>query len=135
VVSKKKSLTDQKEEIMSDEIAGGRLEELDRESGRDDSLGRMIASAFAARMRAYTFLVIAVVTTAAAAGVWMGVLFFQTEEIRRLILYAVVFNLCALVIASMRIFLWQVLLHQRVLRELKRLELRMLELAKNAPTR
>ena len=49
-----------------------------------------------------------------------------------MILYATLFNTCMLVIATMRLFLWQLLLRQGVMREIKRLELRLLELAKNA---
>ena len=61
-------------------------------------------------------------------------LYIQTQEVRSLILYATVFNTCIVTIAAVRLFLWQVLLRQGTIRELKRLELRILELTKTLET-
>ena len=60
----------------------------------------------------------------------MTFLFFQTHEMRSLIFYATVFNTCMVTIAAVRLFLWQMLLRQGTIREIKRLELRILELTK-----
>ena len=117
---------------MSDEIVRRILGEMEDDSGREDSLRRMIASAFEARTRIYTILVGIVVVAALAIAVWVAILFFQTEVIRDMILYATLFNTCMLAIASVRLFLWQLLLRQGVIREIKRLELRVLELMKDA---
>ncbi len=92
----------------------------------------MIASAFEARMRIYTLIVGIIIVAAMAAAVWLAILFFGTEEIRDMILYATLFNTCMLAIASVRLFLWQLLLRQGVMREIKRLELRLVELAKSS---
>ncbi len=114
---------------MSDEIVRKILDELEHDSTREDSLRRMIASAFEARTRVYTLIVGIIVVAAMAVAVWVAILFFQTDEIRSMILYATLFNTCMLAIASVRLFLWQLLLRQGVMREIKRLELRLLELS------
>ena len=119
---------------MSDEIVRRILDEMEHDSAREDSLRRMIASAFEARTRVYTLIVGIIIVAALAAAVWVAILFFQTDEIRNMILYATLFNTCMLVIASVRLFLWQLLLRQGVMREIKRLELRLFELAKNSGT-
>jgi hypothetical protein len=117
---------------MSDDIVKKLLEDLEQDSGREDSLRRMIAGAFEARMRVYTLIVAVIVVAALAAAVWVAILFFRTEAVRDMILYATLFNTCMLVVASVRLFLWQLLLRQGVMREIKRLELRLLELAREA---
>jgi hypothetical protein len=116
---------------MSDEIVRKILAEMEHDSAREDSLRRLIAGAFDARNRVVTLISAAIKTAALATAVWMGVLFFRTDEIRSLILYATVFNTCMLILATMRLFLWQLLLRQGVMREIKRLELRLFEFAKN----
>jgi hypothetical protein len=117
---------------MSDEIVRKILEDLEQDSGREDSLRRMIAGAFEARTRVFTLIVGIIIVAALAAAVWVAILFFRTDEVRGMILYATLFNTCMLAIATMRLFLWQLLLRQGVMREIKRLELRLLELAKDA---
>jgi Family of unknown function (DUF6768) len=119
---------------MSDEIVRRILDELEHDSAREDSLRRMIASAFEARTRVYTLIVGIIVVAAMAAAVWVAILFFQTEAVRDMILYATLFNTCMLAIASVRLFLWQLLLRQGVMREIKRLELRLVELTKTSGT-
>jgi hypothetical protein len=117
---------DQGDKTMSDEIVKKILDEMEQDSAREDSLRRMIASAFEARTRIFTLVGAIIKAVALAAAVWMAVLFFRTEEIRNMILYATIFNTCMLMIATMRLFLWQLLLRQGVMREIKRLELRLI---------
>jgi hypothetical protein len=117
---------------MSDEIVRKIVNEMEHDSAREDSLRHMIASAFEARTRVFTMISAIFKIAALAAAVWVAILFFQTDEIRKMILYATVFNTCMLIIATMRLFLWQLLLRQGVMREIKRLELRLLEFAKNS---
>ena len=117
---------------MSEEIVNPILEEMEHDSAREDTLRQMIASAFEARTRVYTLIVGIIVVVATAVAVRVGIRFFQTDEVRGMILYATLFNTCMLAIATVRLFLWQLLLRQGVMREIKRLELRLVELAKNA---
>ncbi len=116
---------------MSDDIIKKILDDIEHDAEREDSLRRMIASAFEARIRVYTLLVAIFIVASAAIAVWVAVLFFRTDEVRSMILYATVFNTCMLTIAGARIFIWLLLLRQRVIRELKKLELRLLEMAKS----
>jgi hypothetical protein len=60
----------------------------------------------------------------------VAILFFRTQDVRDLILYATIFNTCMLTIAAVRLSLWQLLLRQDTFREIKRLELRIVELTK-----
>ena len=92
---------------------------------------RMIAGAFEARTRVFTLIGAVIKVVALAAAVWVAVLFFHTDEIRRMILYATVFNTCMLILATTRILLWQLLLRQGVMREIKRLELRLFRVKRN----
>jgi hypothetical protein len=118
---------------MSDELARRILDELEHDTEREDTLRRMVASAFEARTRVFTLIVAIVVILSAALAAWVTVLFFRTSDVRWMILYATVFNTCMLSIAIVRSFLWQLILRQRVIREIKRLELRMLELLRQPP--
>ena len=119
---------------MSDDVVKRILDETEYDSPREDSLRRMIVSAFEARTRVYTGLVAITIVLALAVATWVAILFFQTQEVRSLILYATVFNTCIVTIAAVRLFLWQVLLRQGTIREIKRLELRILELTKTLET-
>ena len=119
---------------MSDDVVKRILDETEYDSPREDSLRRMIVSAFEARTRVYTGLVAISIVLALAVAAWVAILFFQTQEVRSLILYATVFNTCIVTIAAVRLFLWQVLLRQGTIREIKRLELRILELTKTLRT-
>jgi hypothetical protein len=114
---------------MSDEIVRKILDETEHDTAREDSLRRMIAGAFEARTRVFTLITGFIKIVALAVAVWMAILFFQTEEIRKMILHATVFNTCIVIMAMMRLFLWQLLLRQGVIREIKRLELRLVEFA------
>ena len=117
---------------MPDELVERMLKDMEYDSGREDSLRRFVVSAFEARTRVFTFIVGTTIAVSAAIAVWVAVLFFRTDEVRYMILYATVFNTCIVTIAAVRLFLWQLLLRQRVLREIKRLELRVVAMGKSA---
>ena len=55
---------------------------------------------------------------------------FKTDDIRWMIAYGTLFNTCMLTIVFVRLVLWQLLLRQGIIREIKRLELRVLEMTK-----
>ena len=65
-----------------------------------------------------------------AGAVYCGIAFFKTDEIRYQILYAAVFALFVEGIGLMKIFAWQMISDNSIKRELKRLELRIAEMAK-----
>jgi hypothetical protein len=119
---------------MSEDIVKRILVEIEHDSAREDTLRQLIASAFEARTRVYTLIVGIVVVAATAAAVWVAIRFFQTDEVRGMILYATLFNTCMLAIATVRLFLWQLLLRQGVMHEIKRIESRLVELAKSDVT-
>jgi ABC-type sugar transport system permease subunit len=113
---------------MSDDIIRRIMSDMEHDSERDDTVRRMIASAFEARTRTYTFATISIAVVALALAVWVAVLFFKTDDIRWMIAYGTLFNTCMLTIVFVRLVLWQLLLRQGIIREIKRLELRVLEM-------
>jgi ABC-type sugar transport system permease subunit len=115
---------------MSDDIIRRIMSDMEHDSERDDTVRRMIASAFEARTRTYTFATISIAVVALALAVWVAVLFFKTDDIRWMIAYGTLFNTCMLTIVFVRLVLWQLLLRQGIIREIKRLELRVLEMTK-----
>jgi hypothetical protein len=117
---------------MSDDLIRRLMSDMENNSDREDSVRRMIASAFEARTRTYTFIVMAIMLISTGIAVWLAVLFFRTDDIRWMIAYGTLFNTCMLTIVLVRLALWQLLLRQGVIREIKRLELRILEMTKTA---
>lgn len=116
---------------MTDETIKNILGDLEYDSGREDSLRRFIASAFEARDRTYLLIAVAVTLVGFGIAASVAVLFFQTQEVRDMIFYATVFLTCIIAVATLRVFLWQMLHRQRLLREIKRLEVTIVELAQN----
>lgn len=115
---------------MPDDITKKILHDLEYDSAREDSVRRFVASAFEARTRVLSFIVGLFIVVFAALAVWVAILFFRTDEVRYMILYSTVFTTCIVSLAATRIFMWQLLHRQRVLREIKRLELRIITMAK-----
>jgi Na+/H+-dicarboxylate symporter len=119
---------------MPDDIAKKILHDLEYDSEREDSLRRMFTSAFEARTRVFTFIVGFFIVVFTAIAVWVAILFFRTDDVRYMILYSTVFTTCIVTIAAVRLFLWQLLLRQRILREIKRLELRIITMTEASAT-
>jgi Na+/H+-dicarboxylate symporter len=115
---------------MPDDIAKRILHDSEYDSEREESLRRFVSAAFEARTRVLTFIVGLFIVVFSAIAVWVAILFFRTDEVRYMILYSTVFTTCIVTIAAVRIFLWQLLHRQRVLREIKRLELRIVTMTK-----
>jgi len=65
-----------------------------------------------------------------AGVVYSGVQFFKTDQIQAQIMYAAIFTCCLICVAFMKVFAWQMIHRNGITREIKRLELRIAELAK-----
>lgn len=128
---------------MSDDLIRKILdEEIPAEEGyeqeREDSLGRMallgFRSAWKGPLRSYVVTAWSFILAFMAIAVWVALLYFRTDELRYMILYATIFNACIVIAAVVRSFLWQVfhrtIQRNMIERNIRRLELRIIELAK-----
>lgn len=66
-----------------------------------------------------------------AGAVYSGVMFFRAEPIRSQIMYATIFTCCLVFVCFMKVFAWQMIHRNGIVREIKRLELRIAELNKS----
>jgi Na+/melibiose symporter-like transporter len=73
------------------------------------------------------FLVVAVVAVFAAMR------FFASDQVKHLIAYATLFVICCLCFCLIKIFAWQMIHRNGLKRQIKRLELRVAELARALP--
>lgn len=64
-----------------------------------------------------------------AALVYSGIKFFKTEQVQSQIMYSTIFISCLLGGSIIKIFAWQMAHRNNIKREIKRLELRIAELA------
>jgi uncharacterized membrane protein YbjE (DUF340 family) len=62
---------------------------------------------------------------------YSAVRFFQSEQTREQILYAAIFICLVQFIGLMKVFAWQMIARNSIKREIKRLEIRLAELAKS----
>jgi len=70
-----------------------------------------------------------------AGVVYSGVQFFKADQTRSQIMYATIFTCCLICVAFMKVFAWQMIHRNGIIREIKRLELRIAtlgETGKNA---
>ena len=119
--------------ILDEEIPA----EEDYDPGREDSLGSMASLGFRSLrgpLRSYVITVWSFVVIFMAIAVWVALLFFRTNDIWYMILYATIFNACIVIASVTRSFLWQVfhrtLQRNMIERNMRRLELRVVELSK-----
>ena len=61
--------------------------------------------------------------------------FFETDETRLQIMYAAIFVPCILAIGFMKVFAWEMVHRHSIMREIKRLELRIAELAETVKSK
>ncbi len=65
-----------------------------------------------------------------ACAIYSGVVFFRTESTRAQIMYATIFTCCCVFIAILKVFAWQMIHRNGIVRDIKRLEFRIAELTK-----
>lgn len=95
---------------------------------RQDGLLGMIGDFYSRRMLPTVILVWAMGITFMAGAVLSGVMFFMTGITQYQIMWAVIFLTCIQWVGSMKIFAWQMIHRNSIKREIKRLELRIVEL-------
>ena len=60
--------------------------------------------------------------------IFSGIRFFEAEQVREQLMYATVFICCVQFICLMKVFAWQMIHRNGIKREIRRLELRIVEL-------
>jgi len=95
------------------------------------SLRSMLADFYGRRMRSTAILVWAWGLIFMAGAVFSAVMFFRADQTRDQILYAALFVCFLQLLGLMKIFAWQMLQRHGASREIKRLEIRIDEMAKS----
>lgn len=101
------------------------------DDSREDSIRSMIGDFYSRRMRSTAILIWIVGLLFFAGAVYTGARFFGADQTRDQIMYAAGFICCVYLVGLMKIFAWQMLHRNSIKREIKRLELRIAELAKS----
>jgi hypothetical protein len=93
-----------------------------------DTLGSMIKDFYNRKNAPVVVLVWLFALLSIAGAVASAVMFFKSEQVKSLILYAVLFLVCVHWVDLAKIFAWQVIHRNALSRRLKRLETRVNEL-------
>ncbi len=96
---------------------------------RGIELRQMIVDGFRGKMRWATLMLWAYGLGGTALAVFSAVRFFAAQEVRGLVLYAALFLVGGGLVAFTKLWYWTLMNRNTVLREVKRLELRVAELA------
>ena len=96
---------------------------------RGESYLSMVKDFYSRRMRSIAILVWSFAIVFFAGATYSGIQFLRTDQTKTQIMYAAFFILFVEGVALMKIFAWQMLAKNAVTREIKRLELRVAELA------
>jgi hypothetical protein len=99
------------------------------DDSREDTIRSMLSEFYSRKMAATAAFIWVIGVLFLAGAVYSAVVFFKTAEIRYQIMYATIFLSCFFGIGLMKIFAWQMLHRNSIKREIKRLELRIAELA------
>ena len=99
------------------------------ELGEQISLCSMLKDFYNRKMLAVIILTWFWFLVILALAIYSGIKYFQSEQPKDLIFYAVLFIIAMLFMALMKIFAWQFIHRNSIKREIKKLELRINELA------
>ncbi len=101
------------------------------DDSREDSIRAMIGDFYGRKMLSVAVLVWFWAVVFFVGAGYCAVKFFETDETRLQILYAAVFVCLVQFIGLMKVFAWQMIARNSIKREVKRLEIRIAELAKS----
>ncbi|MDD5063882.1 MAG: hypothetical protein PHQ35_03865 [Phycisphaerae bacterium] len=99
------------------------------DDSRENTLRSMIGDFYNRKMFSIVVLVWIWAIIFIGGAIYSGIQFFNTDLLREQIMYAVIFLCCFQGIAMIKIFAWQIIHKNSLKREVKRLELRIAELA------
>ena len=99
------------------------------DDSREDSIRSMIGEFYSRRMRSMAIFAWVFGLVFLAGVVLSAVRFFGAADTRDQIMYAAVFMACVYMVGLMKILAWQMIYRNSIKREIKRMELRIAELA------
>jgi hypothetical protein len=104
------------------------------ELGEEDSLRSMIGDAYVGRLRWLLVLMSVLQLVFTAVFVWAGVRFFGSVTSTEPLFWATIFLITGLVVSMIKVMHWMMINRNRLLREVKRLELEVARLGKRLET-
>jgi hypothetical protein len=123
-----------KETTMNDEQSRKIIEDAQGYDGaREDTLWSLLSDFYSRRMAATAVFVWANAIMAIALSIFSAVMFFESDATRPQIMYAVLFLFGTQWGMMMKVFAWQMIHRNSIKREIKRLELRLADLAEALP--
>ncbi len=108
-----------------------RIIEDDYDDSNEDTIRSMVSEFYSRRMLSIAIVVWVFAVIFCAGAVYSAVRFAYCEQTKSQIMYAALFIAFVEGIGLMKIFAWQMLARNSVKREIKRLELRIVELGKS----
>jgi uncharacterized membrane protein YhfC len=105
-------------------LENGKAVELDQE----ESLRQMIAQTFRSKLRWIMILLWVEGFIIFGLAIWMSVRLYYAQEMKQVVVYAMAVTLCAVFTVLIKTVGWQQMNRYSVMREIKRLELRIAEL-------
>jgi hypothetical protein len=99
------------------------------DSSREDSIRAMLSEFYSRKMRATAAFIWALGLLFFVLAIYSAVRFLGVVETRDQILYAAIFICAIYLLGLMKIFAWQMIHRNSIKREIKKLELRIAELA------
>lgn len=99
------------------------------DAAREDTIGSMLSEFYSRKMLSIAILVWVWAIVFCAGASVCAYLFFNADQTRDQIMYAALFVCLVLFIAFMKAFAWLMLARNSIKREIKRLELRIADLA------
>jgi len=103
------------------------------DDSREGMLRDVLVSSFKGRMRWASIITWACMLAFGGIAVFAAVQFFLAEQVREMILYATLFVVSFSVLLVVKLWYWMLANRNAIQRELKRLELRLVEGRTNAP--
>ena len=100
----------------------------DYEPARESPILSMVKDFYSKRMLSTIILVWFWALLFMAGAVYCGIMFFRVETVRSQIMHATIFTCCLVFVSMMKVFAWQMIHRNGIIREMKRLELRISEL-------
>jgi uncharacterized membrane protein YbjE (DUF340 family) len=99
------------------------------DESRQDTIRSMVSDFYSRKMLSTAILVWVWAIIFFAGAAYCAFQFFKTDETQSQIMYAAIFIPCVLGIGFMKVFAWEMVHRHSIKREIKRLELRIAELA------
>ena len=99
------------------------------DEAKEDSLRSMLADFYNKRMLSSIIVLWVYGIAFTALCIFSAVRFFDTENVKDLIMYATIFLSSVVFISLVKTFAWQMIHRNSIKREIKRLEVRIAELA------